>query len=397
MGFFSDFVGSVKETLSGAVEGVKGIGSDFVQAGKDTMGAVAENPLMSGMVTAMAGTVGGPWGAAMANAALSKKRGASWGRALASGATSYGAQTWAGGNQTTGMGDSIDYGDGSAFAGDAGSSYSGYDGAGLSGGSSIDYGDGSSFPSSGGGEAYQAPPDVWDYSRYTPEVAGSADAGFGQFVEDFGIADLGGGRENLFGGTGPTGWENNLIESTTPMYDDFYTNPEAWAGYSDEIASAPTDYFTSGTLRDIYSQKARDFLTSAKPWIKVGRGLDDLYAKNRMAKDLKSRQAELEDYRMQLENRINNYYAPGSAEANMMRQAMERRDAAAGRNSQYGTRETQLAAALAQQRAQYAQAMAPSLVNIMGQQTGLNSASSALRRGARQGLWQTAGSLRDLF
>lgn len=386
MGFLSDFVGSVKEAISGGIEGIKGIGSDFVQMGKDTIGAVAENPLMSGMVTAMAGAVGGPWGAAMTNAALSKKRGASWGRALVSGATSYGAQTWAAGSPSSNAG-TIDYGDGSAFAGDAGSSYAGYGGS--SAPSMVDYGDGSSFPSYGGGEAYQAPADTWDYSRYLPDAAGSADAGFGQFVEDFGIADLGGGKEKLFGTGGPAGWETDLMEGTRSMYDDFYTNPDAFAGYSDAIPASIGDYASSGTLRDIFSQRAGDFMTAAKPWIKVGRGLDDLYAKNRMAKDLKNRQAELQAYL----NQANNYYAPGSAEANMMRQAIERRDAAAGRNSQYGTREVQLAAALAAERAK----MMPSLVNIMGQQTGLSNAASALRRGQRAGLWQTAGSLRDLF
>lgn len=44
-------------------------------------------------------------------------------------------------------------------------------------------------------------------------------------------------------------------------------------------------------------------------------------------------------------------YAPGSPEAEMMRHKMEAQDAAAGRNSQYGIREQNLAAILADQRA----------------------------------------------
>lgn len=47
---------------------------------------------------------------------------------------------------------------------------------------------------------------------------------------------------------------------------------------------------------------------------------------------------------------INNLYSPDSPYAQQMRQAMERKDAAAGRRSQYGTREMQLAAALTQAR-----------------------------------------------
>lgn len=44
---------------------------------------------------------------------------------------------------------------------------------------------------------------------------------------------------------------------------------------------------------------------------------------------------------------INNLYNPGTPEANLMQQEMERKDAAAGRNSQYGVRATDLAGKLA--------------------------------------------------
>ncbi len=47
-------------------------------------------------------------------------------------------------------------------------------------------------------------------------------------------------------------------------------------------------------------------------------------------------------------NNINNLYSPNSPYAQQMRQAMERKDAAAGRRSQYGTRETELAGLLTQ-------------------------------------------------
>lgn len=47
-------------------------------------------------------------------------------------------------------------------------------------------------------------------------------------------------------------------------------------------------------------------------------------------------------------NTVNNLYSPTSPYAQHMRQAMERKDAAGGRRSQYGTRETELAALLTQ-------------------------------------------------
>lgn len=46
-----------------------------------------------------------------------------------------------------------------------------------------------------------------------------------------------------------------------------------------------------------------------------------------------------------------NLYNPGTPEADLMRQTMERKDAAAGRNSQYGVRETDLGAKIAQIKA----------------------------------------------
>jgi hypothetical protein len=56
-------------------------------------------------------------------------------------------------------------------------------------------------------------------------------------------------------------------------------------------------------------------------------------------------------------------YSPDSAYAKNARQKMERRDAAAGRRSQYGTRETQLAGHLADVNAR----MAPTLNSIYGE------------------------------
>jgi hypothetical protein len=71
--------------------------------------------------------------------------------------------------------------------------------------------------------------------------------------------------------------------------------------------------------------------------------LYDMYAKNKMAEAQKG---------MYNQNRadIMNTYAPGSPEYNLLQQQIARKDAAAGRNSQYGTRANELAGTIAKLR-----------------------------------------------
>jgi hypothetical protein len=68
--------------------------------------------------------------------------------------------------------------------------------------------------------------------------------------------------------------------------------------------------------------------------------LYDMYAKNQMAK-------KQQDLYNQNRADIMNMYAPGSPEYLAMKQQMDRQDAAAGRNSQYGTRAVDLAGKIA--------------------------------------------------
>jgi hypothetical protein len=79
--------------------------------------------------------------------------------------------------------------------------------------------------------------------------------------------------------------------------------------------------------------------------VKTLGGIYDAYAKTQQGNQQMDRYKQVQDS-------INNYYAPGSPEANLMRQTIERQDAAAGRNSQYGTRETEIAAKIAQAKMQ---------------------------------------------
>lgn len=77
-------------------------------------------------------------------------------------------------------------------------------------------------------------------------------------------------------------------------------------------------------------------------------GLADLY-KTRQAK--KQYNTGLDEM-AQARDAALNQYAPGSAYSEQMRKQLERQDAQAGRRSQYGQREVELAAKLAQQRAE---------------------------------------------
>jgi hypothetical protein len=91
---------------------------------------------------------------------------------------------------------------------------------------------------------------------------------------------------------------------------------------------------------------------------------------------------------------INRLYSPDSAYAKQMKQALDRKDAAAGRNSQYGSREVELAAALTNSKAQ---ALTSSgYGNLLGQRginqnVPWNGFLSVLGSGAGQDLITKAG------
>lgn len=93
------------------------------------------------------------------------------------------------------------------------------------------------------------------------------------------------------------------------------------------------------TLGDVGSWMGKNPI----PSMYIGGSLYDMYAKNQMAK---KQNALYEQNRAD----ILNTYAPGSPEYNLLKQEMDRKDAAAGRNSQYGTRANEFAANIAKYR-----------------------------------------------
>ena len=94
-----------------------------------------------------------------------------------------------------------------------------------------------------------------------------------------------------------------------------------------------------GSIKSIFDKVSNNPI----PSMYAAGSLYDMYAKNKMAAAQRG---------MYNQNRadIMNTYAPGSPEYNQLAQQMARKDAAAGRNSQYGTRANDLAATIAKLR-----------------------------------------------
>lgn len=137
-------------------------------------------------------------------------------------------------------------------------------------------------------------------------------------------------------------------------------------------------------------------------------GLGSLYG---AYNDHRNNAADTEFYKNQLA-KMDGMYMPGTPEATLMEQKMNAQDAAAGRNSQYGTRAVNLAGALAQQRAniltspQYTHTAdmyrgkvddnSNSWLNLLGQaqqgNTGTNSLLNGLGSLFNSGTGSTSGS-----
>ena len=113
----------------------------------------------------------------------------------------------------------------------------------------------------------------------------------------------------------------------------------------------------------------------AKNGFSLMNGLSSLYDMN-AKRQIAGRQQDFQDKQMGM---INGYGAEGTPERAMMQQELDRRDAAAGRNSQYGQRAVELNAKLANTRANYgAQTLGTGFKNTTDAATGrygaLNSA-----------------------
>jgi hypothetical protein len=97
---------------------------------------------------------------------------------------------------------------------------------------------------------------------------------------------------------------------------------------------------SSGNFGDAASAAGNWAAKNPIPAIYGAGSLYDMYAKKQMAQ-------KQQDLYNQNRSDIMNMYAPGSPEYLVMKQQMDRQDAAAGRNSQYGTRAVDLAGKIA--------------------------------------------------
>ena len=149
------------------------------------------------------------------------------------------------------------------------------------------------------------------------------------------------------GGTGPIDYSG--IQDMTPGFNSGPAMPGTTTPFSlSDMLSNPMTY----------AQKGLDWATkNPMPAIYGASSLYDMYAKGQMA----NRQQDMYN---QNRNDIMNTYAPGSPEYNLLQQQLARKDAAAGRNSQYGTRANDLAGTIAKLR--------------MGALGGLQSSQNAL-------------------
>jgi hypothetical protein len=120
-------------------------------------------------------------------------------------------------------------------------------------------------------------------------------------------------------------------------------------------------------------------------------GLGGLYSANQAGKALGQNQDALQG---QISS-LSSMYGPDSPYAKQLRQTLERQDARAGRNSQYGPREVQLQALLADKAA----STAGTIGTLSGQSADINARRTALRNqqlGTLLGMGQRSGLFNNL-
>lgn len=118
---------------------------------------------------------------------------------------------------------------------------------------------------------------------------------------------------------------------------------------------------------------------------------------NTMQQQGQTAQKSLMDFINEQQGKIDGLYNPGSPEANALQQQMEAKDAAAGRNSQYGTRAVDLAAKLASLKggldAQFAGSAIPAVNNSLNQAaSNTNSFTQGTSRALAEALTQRASA-----
>jgi hypothetical protein len=127
-------------------------------------------------------------------------------------------------------------------------------------------------------------------------------------------------------------------------------------------------------------------------------GLAGMYAANRAAKDAQRAQQTITqasaNNNTQVQQQLADMFGPNSAYAQQLRQQLERKDAASGRRSQYGPREVELQARLADMQSR----SAPGLMNAYtSQQQQIVAAQQAALQAAQARRAQQQATLNNLL
>lgn len=212
---------------------------------------------------------------------------------------------------------------------------------------------------SGGFSATDFATSAMDGNSLDSAASGTFDPGNGTGF-DAGSGDGGPGLESQFSGQQPTAAQGSGIDATTPSQtlegpqangnafensggfneggNGLQNNPTQTVDGYQNTSQSPFD-----SLKDMY-KNVNDYLKPVGGVSGLSSGAQTLYGmyqKNAMAKN---QQRPL--------NELNSMYQPGSPEAMQMQKELEARDSARGRNSQYGSRQVELGAALAKNRSQ---------------------------------------------
>lgn len=189
---------------------------------------------------------------------------------------------------------------------------------------------------------------------------------------------LGDGYQDVF---------TNLSSPTISDYGALEFSPAAAGGFMDDIGgnlgeSLGTGSALSGTLLDEVRRRTQGGITPGMPREPRRGGLSQtLLDIARRGVGVRNANRGLDDTKGILEGldaqirSLQDMFGPNSAFAQQMRQTLERKDAAAGRRSQYGPREVELQGALAKEAAR----TAPSLASLFSQKANIQHQSNLMR------------------
>lgn len=205
---------------------------------------------------------------------------------------------------------------------------------------------------------YDSPNTFGDYSL-TSASDFAPSGGDGLSMGDYNLGDGYSGVFDSLTSPGISDYGNINLSSTGPQ------------SFSGDIGTGVSE---SNALLDNVRKRLGQQFTGARG----GRNLLDLMRRGvgvyNANKQMKANNAASGGLQQQVKT-LQDMFTPGGAYAQQLRQQLERRDAAAGRRSQYGPREAELMAALARENAR----MAPSLASIYNQQSNIQNQNFGLR------------------